>query len=199
MRARHGETVFRLFDDVLERADLQKNEIELIACGLGPGSFTGTRVGVSAAKGLSLALDIPIVGVSSLRCMARAAPGQWLAPTVDAHKGEVFVAVYRRGPDGLEQHLAPSHGPPLEMMQRLRRFPPLQIFGSGARRYHEVLPAVLPPLYDVPRAAFVALEALEQLAGVGASDRVTLEPVYVRPSDAKLPGGLTPTPSQPEG
>ncbi len=193
VRARHGETVFTLLEQVLGHADVAKAELELVACGVGPGSFTGTRVGVAAAKGIALALDVPLVGVSSLRAMARAAPGTWLAPVVDANRGEVFVAVYERGPRGLIEHLAPTHGPPLEILSELGRFPGLTLFGSGARRYAELLPPALPAIFDVPRASVVALEATERLESHGPDDRATLEPVYLRPSDAKLPG---PQPSE---
>jgi len=195
VRARHGETVFSLLEQVMAHADFPKSEIELVSCGLGPGSFTGTRVGVAAAKALALALDVPLVGVSTLVALARAAPGQWLAPVVDANRGEVFVAVYERGPGGLEERLAPTHGPPLELLSRLGRFPALTIFGTGARRYSEVLPPSLPALFDSPRAAVIALEAVERLAARGPDDRATLEPVYLRPSDAKLPDVPLPTPS----
>lgn len=185
VRARHGETVFTLLEQVLAHAGIDKAEIDLIACGLGPGSFTGTRVGLAAAKGLAVALDRPIVGVPTLRALARAAPGAKLAPAVDAHKGEVFVGVYERRGAGLVETLAPIHGTPEDVAPQLPAG--VVLFGSGARKYADVLPPALPPLYDAPRASFVALEAIERFEVEGPDDRGTLEPLYVRGADAKLP------------
>lgn len=185
--ARHGETVFTLLEQVLAHAELDRGEVELIACGLGPGSFTGTRVGVAAAKGLALALDRPLVGVSTLRALALAAPGERLAPVVDAHKGEVFVAVFERTAEGLVERAAAAHGPPEAMRALVDAHPGSVIFGSGARRYPEAFPAALPPLFDAPRAAAIAFEAVERFTREGPDDRATLEPIYLRPSDAKLP------------
>lgn len=185
VRARHGETVFRLLEQALAHAGLAKTELDLIASGVGPGSFTGTRVGLAAAKGLAVALDVPIVGVPTLRALARAAPGALLAPAVDAHKGEVFVAVYERTGAGLVQKLAPIHGLPGDVAPKLPAGAVL--FGSGARKYPAALPPALPPLFDAPRASFVALEGLERFEAQGPDDRSTLEPLYVRGADAKLP------------
>jgi len=185
VRARHGETVFTLLEQVLAHAGVDKAELDLIACGVGPGSFTGTRVGLAAAKGLAVALDRPIVGVPTLRALARAAPGDVLAPAVDAHKGEVFVAVYARTARGLVEQLAPIHGVPDAVAPQL----PAEAvrFGSGARKYADVLPPALPALFDAPRASVVALEAVERFEADGPDDRATLEPLYVRGADAKLP------------
>lgn len=188
VRARHGETVFTLLEQVLAHAEVERASIDLIACGLGPGSFTGTRVGVAAAKGLALALDKPLVGVSTMRALALAAPGEVLAPVVDAHKGEVFVGVYARTFEGLEERMPSAHGPPDAMRALVAAHPRAVIFGSGARRYPEAFEAALGPLFDAPRAAVIAFEAIEKLEREGADDRATLEPIYLRPSDAKLPG-----------
>ena len=187
VRARHGETVFTLLEQVLAHAEVERDALDLIACGLGPGSFTGTRVGVAAAKGLALALDKPLVGVSTLRALALAAPGEVLAPVVDAHKGEVFVRVYARTTAGLEERAASTHGDPAALRAIVDAHPGAVVFGSGARRYPEAFTAVLPPLFDVPRASVIAFEAADALARRGPDDRGSLEPIYLRPSDAKLP------------
>lgn len=187
VRARHGETVFTLLEQVLDHAGVARGELDLVTCGLGPGSFTGTRVGVAAAKGLALALDVPVVGVSTLRALALGAPGERLAPIVDGHKGEVFVALYERGSEGLVEVVAPAHGTP-EAMRALLEPHGLTVFGAGARLYPAAFEATLPPLFDAPRAALVALEGASRYASAGPDDRATLEPIYLRASDAKLPG-----------
>ena len=198
VRARHGETLLPLIGAALDHAGLAKEDVELIAVGVGPGSFTGTRIGLATAKGLAHALDRPLVGVSSLRAIARAAPGAWVVPVVDAHKGEVYAAAYERAGAGLLERVAPFHALPSEAFATLRAALPsagvvasVVTCGSGLRRYPEAVdPAleILPPLFDAPRAAILALEAEERLAAHGPDDRAALEPLYVRGADAVLPG-----------
>src|SRR3954447_24654475 len=96
VRASHGETLLPHVERALELSRLTLAELDLIAVGIGPGSFTGVRIGVATAKGLALAEQKPIVGVTSLRALARGlGVGAGLrVPVVDAHKGEVYTAAY---------------------------------------------------------------------------------------------------------
>lgn len=202
VQARHGEVLLPYIEQVLSLCGLQFREVGLIAVGLGPGSFTGVRIGLATAKGLALSGGIPLVGVVSLRALARGlGPAPALAvPLVDAHRGEVYGAVYRLGPDGIDgELLAPFHAPPAEALRTLADVigdgAPV-ICGDGARRYADVVRDVLgrravvaSPAYDTPRATMIALEAITQHTLHGASDLASIEPMYVRPSDAKLPKG----------
>ncbi len=197
VRARHGETLLPLVAQALTAAGVRRQELDLLAVGVGPGSFTGTRIGVATAKGLAVALDRPLVGVVSLRALARAAPGRFVAPVVDAHKGEVYVAVYEHEGDALHERLGPLHAVPAEAAAAVRRAladrRELVACGSGLRRYPELgaellgASTVLPPLWDAPRAAIVALEGEARFRRGAEDDRASLEPLYVRPSDAVLP------------
>jgi tRNA threonylcarbamoyladenosine biosynthesis protein TsaB len=194
VRARHGETLLPVIGAALEHAGLARRDVELIAVGVGPGSFTGTRIGLATAKGLALALDRPLIGVPSLRAIARAAPGSWIVSVVDAHKGEVYAAAYERVGLALIERVAPFHAEPADAFAALRAVLPREgvvACGSGLRRYPEHVDralAILPPLFDAPRAAILALEAEERFLAHGPDDRAALEPLYVRPSDAVLPG-----------
>jgi tRNA threonylcarbamoyladenosine biosynthesis protein TsaB len=199
VRASHGETLLPQLARTLEHAGLALSEIDLFAVGLGPGSFTGVRIGVATAKGLALAESKPLVGVTSLRVLARGMPaGTLRAVAVDAHKGEVYCALYALGDDGvLAEQLAPFHGPPERAARLLRESAggaSFAIAGNGLARYGSALieplgPHVsrVPGYCDVPRAACLAHEAAHALAVHGPSDLSRLEPLYVRPSDAKLP------------
>ncbi len=205
-RARHGATLLPYVEQVLALGGVGPADLDLVAIGLGPGSFTGLRVGLATAKGLAVAQGTPLVGVSSLRVLARGAGDGWVVPIVDAQRGEVFAAIHRvRFEGGTEERLAPFHAPPGEAATRLRdamdavgsdALPsaPVRWLGSGLRRYADVLNerclsrgVVLPPAYDVPRATWLAAEAEEMLHLDGPSDLAELEPIYVRPTDAKLP------------
>jgi tRNA threonylcarbamoyladenosine biosynthesis protein TsaB len=168
--------------------------------GLGPGSFTGVRIGVATAKGLALAQQKPIVGVSSLRMLARgftSGPGL-CAPLLDAHKGEVYAALYGHDAQGeLSERLAPCNAPPAEAARRLlaaAQGAPLALAGNGLARYQSELFSLLgaqalraPRFCDAPRAACLAHEAALKLVAHGPDDLATLAPLYLRESDAKLP------------
>ncbi|MCX7026377.1 MAG: tRNA (adenosine(37)-N6)-threonylcarbamoyltransferase complex dimerization subunit type 1 TsaB [Spirochaetes bacterium] len=96
---RHSETLIPAIGECLKRLGLAIVEINLIGCSIGPGSFMGLRIGISTAKGLSLALGIPWVGVPTLDAMARtwAASGRTIVPIIDARKNRVYAAIYRGG------------------------------------------------------------------------------------------------------
>lgn len=199
VRASHGETLLPRLALALEQAELKLADIDMFAVGLGPGSFTGVRIGVATAKGLALAEQKPLVGVTSLRVIARGmAAGTLRAVAVDAHKGEVYCALYELAEDGaLEELVPPFHEAPALAAQRLRAAAGdrrLAIAGNGIVRYGQELLAPLEgavmraaAFCDVPRAACLAHEAELSFAIAGPSDLSRLEPLYVRASDAKLP------------
>jgi tRNA threonylcarbamoyladenosine biosynthesis protein TsaB len=192
---RHAELLLPRVQACLAQAGLTLPEIALIGVGIGPGSFTGVRVGVATAKGLGLGLwGVQVRGVVSLEALALAARarGEWLAPLLDAFKGEVFGALYRATDAGLRLEVAPFHAPPERALAELTAAcagQPLTLFGSGLRRYGAdlSLPAgahVLDPAFDLPRARTIAQLAL---ASEGECDLAALAPLYVRDSDAQLP------------
>ncbi|MDR1418859.1 MAG: tRNA (adenosine(37)-N6)-threonylcarbamoyltransferase complex dimerization subunit type 1 TsaB [Treponema sp.] len=94
---RHSELLMDLADSLLENAGLDPGDLDGVACMKGPGSFTGLRIGFSAAKGIALALDIPLVSSPTLDCMA-APYASWpdlILPVIDGKKGRFFTALYR--------------------------------------------------------------------------------------------------------
>ncbi|MFA6365671.1 MAG: tRNA (adenosine(37)-N6)-threonylcarbamoyltransferase complex dimerization subunit type 1 TsaB [Candidatus Hydrogenedentales bacterium] len=96
---RHSETLLPTIERCLADASIGLKDIDLIACTSGPGSFTGLRIGMSTAKGLSLALGLPWVGVPTLDCMAfgREKPGRTVVPVMDARKNRIYAALYQGG------------------------------------------------------------------------------------------------------
>jgi tRNA threonylcarbamoyladenosine biosynthesis protein TsaB len=197
---RHAELLLPRIEAALARAQLELAAIELIAVGIGPGSFTGLRVGLATAKGLALATRLPLCGVSSLRVLGRAldACDKLAVCALDAGKGELFGAVYGRRAGELETLIAPLRAEPAVFARTLleRGLPAAGLLwcGAGARRYAAELAGVLDaplqlaePSYDVPSGQHVAAEALARFRREGPSDLSALEPVYLRGSDAKLP------------
>ena len=156
-------------DELLRDADAHPADLTGLAVGTGPGSFTGLRLGLAAARGLSFALDLPVAGVSTLDALAAGAPGA--LPVIDAGRREVFTLQ-----DGERVAAAP---------QALELEPGTVCVGDGALRYREVLEAAgaeIPPDDDerhVPRARFHAQLARD----FGAAAAV--EPLYLRIPDAE--------------
>ena len=155
-------------DELVRRAGAQAADLEALVVGTGPGSFTSTRIGLAAARGLALVLDVPVAGVSTLAALASAADDAY--PVIDARRREVFVP----GPAAV----APDH---LELDTGAL------CIGSGAVRYREALErkgALVPADDDPIHLPHARLHA----ALATAFETVdSLLPVYVRAPDAKAP------------
>lgn len=168
-RTSRAVDVLAAADELLGQAGMTPGDLDLVAVGVGPGSFTGVRIGLAAARGLALALEVPVAGVSTLAALAAGAPGA--VPVVDARRREVFALV-----EGEPRCLAPSE---LEVERGVT------YVGDGAVRYRGVLEeqgGVVPPdasELHVPRARFHA-----ELAGAGGPAEL-VEPVYLRVPDAE--------------
>lgn len=192
----HAERLLGIIDDLVTRAGWKKGDLELVACSVGPGSFTGVRIGVATAKGIALGLGVPIVGVGSLEAMAeahrfqnpdRSDPERAIVPLLDARKGEVFWAAY--GDDGA-LIAGPGHlgAAAIGDITQLARRPQLTFLGSIAASL-AIDPArvVRGHLTDRPDPVAVARLAQAKLAVRGPDDLDALEPTYVRPPDITLP------------
>lgn len=101
---RHAELVLPMADALLAEAGLGRHALDVIAVGRGPGAFTGVRLGISLAQGMALALDVPVVTVSSLAALALEAPEEEdeasILAVIDARMGEIYAASYRRDDNG---------------------------------------------------------------------------------------------------
>ena len=165
-RVSRAVTVLAGADELLRENGIERAELTGLVVGIGPGSFTGLRLGLATARGLALALDLPVAGVSTLDALAAGAPGA--LPVVDGGRREVFTLVNGE----------PAVCAPQDVRAAL-------CVGDGAVRYRSVLEAngaEVPPDDDerhLPRARFHAQLALE----FGPADEV--EPLYLRLPDAE--------------
>jgi tRNA threonylcarbamoyladenosine biosynthesis protein TsaB len=108
---RHAELVLPMAESLLSESGIVRRQLDAIAVGQGPGAFTGVRLAISVAQGLALALDIPVVPVSSLAALAMQAPknGAAILAAIDARRDEIYAGTFRLAPDGLVEPLDPEH------------------------------------------------------------------------------------------
>lgn len=199
---RHSSNLLRLCVEVTARAGVAVSDLAAIACGAGPGSFTGLRVGFAVAKGFALPFGIPLITVSSLQVMARDMFGvergaAWYLPCLDAGKGQIYAAAFapsgaaveRRSEDwvitpGAISDVAPADGA-------------LVFAGTGAVRYRAALQEAMGPrarFADVagPSAASVAAYASERFRQGAFEDLNSVVPAYGRAPDITRPKRGTP-------
>jgi tRNA threonylcarbamoyladenosine biosynthesis protein TsaB len=188
----HSAALLRSLDLVLEGAGFSLDAIDAFGVTLGPGSFTGLRVGIATAKGLSLATGTPVVGFSSLAMLAMNLPFAAcpVCPMLDARKSEVYTAIYRCGvlPEPILGDCVVS---PADFLVGIRE--PTIFVGSGALRYREMITARLgamayfaPPVCHVPRASSGALLAADRFSRGEIIPAGKLTPVYIRLSEAEI-------------
>jgi tRNA threonylcarbamoyladenosine biosynthesis protein TsaB len=156
-------------EELLREAEVGPRDLDLVVVGVGPGSFTGVRIGLATARGLALAVEVPVAGVSTLAALAAGASGA--VPVVDARRREVFTLI---------------GGEPVCVSPAALAIEPGRTYvGDGAVRYRTIVEGgggVVPPDESdshLPRACFHA-----QLAGPGREAEL-VEPIYLRVPDAE--------------
>jgi len=172
------------------------SDLSLVAVSLGPGSFTGIRVALSFAKGVSSALGVPLVGVPTLDLLAWPLMGispRYICPILDAKKGEVFYAQYEHGEGGLTRVSGYQAAKPEGLVKRLRT--PCIVFGSGVRLCDPMLSAQGNITVVRDRYQRVQAESLIRLAELKRRDGVPepIKPVYGRKSEAEIKFDVTVT------
>lgn len=189
---RHAEILTPAIEFVCRQAAIGLEEIGCVAVDVGPGLFTGMRVGLSAAKALALALRVPMIGIPSLDLLAfpNRHTDRVVVPVIDARKGEVFWAMYRQVPGGVQQVSAPTVGPVEDLIaDLLARSQETLCVGDGAERYcDEILDGyhceIFGPVHPSPGA-------LVQLAHARALREEWVRPdeieaIYLRAPDAQI-------------
>lgn len=194
-RLTHSETLLPHIEKVLQLAGTERQDLTGVAVSLGPGSFTGLRIGLAAAKAIAYGLDIPIFGIPTTEVLAwhYPVPGVAVVPFIDAQKGNVYSAVYRWQRDGFAE-VSPVQVYALEEALELCASQPVPVMAVGdmaAKKLagREDLPANVqlpPPHMLMPRAANVAMAALRRQQEGRADSVMDLEPVYIRRSEAEV-------------
>ncbi|MCZ6843290.1 MAG: tRNA (adenosine(37)-N6)-threonylcarbamoyltransferase complex dimerization subunit type 1 TsaB [SAR324 cluster bacterium] len=182
-----NRSILTVLDDLLARAALKLEDLELIAVARGPGSFTGTRIGLAVAKSFALVQGLPLVGVDTLRLLAaqgEAAEGECFYAVLNCVRDEVYHAAFRwegEGPQPLGEIGMSTLAALPELVEEapvvLRRFPPEQ---PG---HEESLAKLnrLPLRHPAPDCALLLSEALRMHRAHGGRPLSPAEPIYLKP------------------
>jgi len=186
----HTVSLPRLVERTLADAGLQVGDVQGLAVSIGPGSFTGLRIGLAFAKGLAYAGRVPLAAVSTLEALAWAAdapPGVRICAALDARKQEVYAALFEATCDGPRRLGADVALRPAALARLLDA--PCVLVGDAGEVYADVLGAradVRPFATHHPRGGIVARLGAARLARGDVADVGALEPTYVRAPEAEL-------------
>jgi tRNA threonylcarbamoyladenosine biosynthesis protein TsaB len=193
MRTTHTTRLMPALDQMLKDSSIEKHQLNGIAVSMGPGSFTGLRIGLATAKGLAMGLNIPLVGVPTLDALAYNVPytKYQICPVLDAKKKEIYASLFRFE-DGELIRLTPYMVmPPDDLLKHIHE---KTIFlGDGLDSYRDFIAEKLmdmaifaPDAQRLPRSAIIAEIGLMKLRSGEYLDMASAEPIYIRPSDAEL-------------
>jgi tRNA threonylcarbamoyladenosine biosynthesis protein TsaB len=195
-RRTHSVNLLPMVRDTLLDAGIDKRELSGIAVSIGPGSFTGLRIGMSTARTLAQVLKLPVAGVPTLDALVYPLEGYAgiVCPLLNARKSEVYTAVYKNDKTG-QSCLRPAFATGVEQLSELLLSYNEQVtfLGDGVGEYRDLLQNLMgskarfaPECVSFPRGAAVAELGLIMLKSGAGQDPMTLLPHYVRQSEAEI-------------
>lgn len=186
----HSQIIMPMISDALDKAGLTMSDIDVFATSLGPGSFTGLRIGVATAKTFAQATGKKIIGISSMAGLSANVPADenlLVCPIVDARRGNVFNAVYKNGVCLKDDRLIS-----VELLAKELDGQKVVFLGDGCGKYKDYLKSVLgdnsvflSEHLSMPRASSIAFLALMRAEKSDYDDLFSLTPIYVRSSQAE--------------
>jgi tRNA threonylcarbamoyladenosine biosynthesis protein TsaB len=194
LKINHSPMLLPVIEMLCVASGMKLDEVDLFVCTIGPGSFTGVRIGVSTVKGFALAAGKPVVGVSTLDALAMNLLGSpvKICPMLDARKNHVYTALY--GTDGDNQIEKINGERDTEIREFLRTIDEDVIFlGDGAQKYAGVISEMLcgkayfaAGIQNYVRASMAGVLGEKKFRDGEMDDHVTLVPRYMRLSEAEL-------------
>ncbi|CAB4717075.1 unannotated protein [freshwater metagenome] len=191
---RHAENLTPAIEFICEQAQIELSEIGLVAVDIGPGLFTGLRVGVATAKAVAFALRVPMIGVSSLDLLAfpvRFTP-RLIVAAIDARRNELYYALYRQVPGGVQRISEPTVGSADDLASELLALSEeVLLVGDGAHRYREAFDGLTKVEIVDQGNSFPSAASLVQLAHAQAlredfQQIDSIQPMYLRRPDAEI-------------
>ena len=194
----HSERLMPLLDQMLTESGIEREAIDAIAVAVGPGSFTGLRIGVATARGLAQGLGIPAVPVCTLEALTEGVPtpGALICPLLDARRSQVYAALYRRLPSppfALETLIEPAALSLADLTAALVPYDqPVVFLGEGLNSYaadlQQALPGravIAPAPFRICRAGLVAICGQHLLEANPQASYLELLPCYLRRPEAE--------------
>ena len=191
---RHAENLTPAIRFICEQAQIELGEIGAIAVDLGPGLFTGLRVGIATGKAMAHALRVPVIGVASLDLVAFAVrySSRLIVSAIDARRSELYYAFYWQVPGGVQRLGDYQLGSPADLAADLaERRDEMLLVGDGFQRYHDLFAGVDKAEMADAGFAHPSAASLVQLAHAKAlreefEPPASLEPIYLRKPDAEI-------------
>ena len=191
---RHAESLTPAIEFACRQARIELREISVVAVDLGPGLFTGLRVGIATAKAMAHALRVPMIGVPSLDLLAFPArfSSRLIVAAIDARRGELYSAFYRQVPGGLQRLSDHTVGTPEDLASELiATGEECLLVGDGAQRHHEVFEGLnkvelVGGELAAPSATSLVMLAHAQALREQFVKPWDLQPLYLRKPDAEI-------------
>jgi len=191
----HAEALVPSIDFICRQAEIELSEIGVVAVDIGPGLFTGMRVGIAAAKAIAQARRIPMIGISSLDLLAfvQRRAERLVVPVIDARRGEVYYAAYRPVPGGVQRITPPTVASPDDLIADLvARSEEVLLVGDGADAYLSQITSAITKVDVADQSSpYPSAAPLVRLAHAKAMREEwvqpsSLEPMYLRKPDAQI-------------
>ncbi len=187
-----GEYLLSILNQFLDKSGKSLNEVDLIAAGTGPGSYTGIRVGLAAVRGLAEGLKIPVMGIGTLRIIAENGyrAGDWVVVVIDARRGWVYAALYQNSALGLKEYWPPCYTEVESYAKKLAALKDVLILGDGGKKYRDIWEKnsqfkIGPSVWDRPSAANLTRIAAQQWLTENKNENKDLGPCYLRKVEAE--------------
>lgn len=181
----HSETLIPLIDKLFNETNLKLSDINLVACDVGPGSFTGIRIGISSVKAISESLDIPVVDVSSLETLAynvQDIPCKTICSIIDARNNQVYCGIFDKNYNLLENYLADDIN---NVVNSLQKYEDVLFVGDGAIIHKDLLKIKNFKYDNVIHAKNIAKCAYNKFKNNNTKTADSLIPLYLRKSQAE--------------
>lgn len=188
-----GEYLLSILNQFMIKSGKSLNEVDLIAAGTGPGSYTGIRVGLAAVRGLAEGLKIQVIGIDTLWIIAENGyrAGEWIASVIDARRGSIYAALYQNSAQGVTEYWEPYYTDVESFAKRLASLNDVLICGDGGKKYREIWEKhcrvkIGPPVWDRPSAANLIRIAAQRRLTENMKENKDLSPCYLRKVEAEV-------------
>lgn len=183
----HSENLLPIMSELLEKNNINLKEIDLIACSVGPGSFTGIRIGVSSIKAMAEVHNIKIAEVTSLETLARIDEAEYLKVSmIDARNNQVYCGIFDKDYNKLQDYMADDINNVLEI---LKEYDNMIFIGDGAilhkEKIVEIIPNAIFSIENEQKAFYVGKIGYKKFLNNDLKNANTILPIYLRKSQAE--------------